>query len=399
MDSLRILIIPDACIGSSSGGTVTQILVKWLKQVGFTIAIFSTDVKSHDISDGIEYFTAPVFKGTANILSGSYKKAINTVLTTFNPSHVYFVGSITNKPLCYLEESYKRNLKVEIFIFMQDFFCSKFYANDAKAPCRKCLDNGLLSVFSSNCGVKSIGILKLMERSRTRIKLRKLLAKADHVGTSTDEQVQFYVDFGIPREKTYKLPLPFDDTKLKQFTPSRGNYIIGIAQNRIEKGFHFIPSILEHTNAKVVLAYYNEEVVARNVERPEYKKYIESGQLKLVAASWDSGLGELIAASQGVIIPSIWPTTTEYGWLEALALSKPTITFDISAHHEFMQNRVNGMLSPIGDFETMGANMDYLYLLSDKEYEVFTNNVIKLYQTLTETTIWIEFLKKIKSHE
>ncbi|MPN35964.1 hypothetical protein SDC9_183469 [bioreactor metagenome] len=139
--------------------------------------------------------------------------------------------------------------------------------------------------------------------------------------------------------------------------------------------------------------------MARNVERPEYKKYLESGQLKLVAASWDSGLGELIAASQGVIIPSIWPTTTEYGWLEALALSKPTITFDISAHHEFMQNRVNGMLSPIGDFEAMGANMDYLYLLSDKEYEVFTNNVIKLYQTLTETTIWIEFLKKIKSHE
>lgn len=391
MNNRRILIIPDACVGTSSGATVTQVMMRWLKQADFTVSVYSADVKATYSDEDVEFYPAPCFTGYANIFSSEYRKRFKNVLDTFMPSHILFVGSITNKPLCYLEEAYKRNLKVEVFIFMQDFYCSKYYANDHQAPCRKCLDEGFKHVFKSNCGVKDIGFLKLAERYRTRIKLQKLLTKVDHIGTSTDEQAQFYVDFGIQMSKIFKLPLPFDDSKLKKYQSSRGDYYIGIAQNRIEKGFQFVPSILEHTSAKLILAYYNEQAVSVNLQNPEFRKYIEKGQLRLVASSWKTNLGDLVAGSLGVLIPTIWPTTTEYGWLEALALNKPTVTFDISAHHEFMSNRLNGLVSPLGDFKAMGENMDYLMSVSDSVYHDMERNIEKLYATLSNQNGWLKF--------
>ena len=395
MSKRRFLIIPDASFRPSSGGTVNQVIVSHLKELGDSVLVFSSDIKEPMIVEGIRYVPSPQFTGWANLRPSTYLKTFRAVCDDFCPTHIFFNGSITNKPLCYLEESFRRNLKVVAFIFMQDFFCSKYYANDAEGPCRRCLDYGLSYVFRSQCGARDSGFLKSLERYRLRKKLRKLLRKADYIGTSTDEQVQFYCDFGIPRERTFKLPLPFEDTKTRGIVSCRGDYFVGIAQNRIEKGFQFIPSILQHTKSKVVLAYYNDDAVRQNLNDPEFKPFIESGQLKLISSSWNTGLGELIANSQGVIIPSIWPTTTEYGWLEALALHKPTITFDISAHHEFIQNRVNGLTSPIGDFAAMGTNMDYLNSMSDVDYKEMVSNVDTLYRQLTDTTCWKQFLAKI----
>lgn len=395
IDQKRVLIIPDLYEGGGSGAVVTQVIVGFFKENNYKIAIMSSEFSKRKTEDNVECFPCRSFCGTANLRKGSYLSNFRTVLEDFRPSHLFFDGSITNKPLCYLEEGIKRNLNITVFIFMQDFFCSKYYANDNLAPCTKCLDKGLISAFCSDCGVANIGILKLAERIRTRNHLRMLLPKVQHVGTSTEEQLGFYTRFGIPRERSFKLPLPFDDSKLKDVNVNRGDYIVGIAQNRTEKGFQFIPQILKYTKSKVVLAYYDDETVKIHSEDTKLKPFIECGQLKLVASSWNTGLGELIANSQGVIIPSIWPTTTEFGWLEALALGKPTITFDISAHKEFMENRFNGLTSPIGDFKAMAANMDYLCSLDNIEYEKLTIKVKALYATLTDWSGWKEFIKTL----
>ena len=124
-----------------------------------------------------------------------------------------------------------------------------------------------------------------------------------------------------------------------------------------------------------------------------FSKFIKSGQLSLVVASWNSGLGELIANSQGIVIPSIWPTTTEYGFLEALSFGKPVIAFNISAHKEFLSDKINGYLSPIGDWERFGHNMDEINVLSDAHYSQLCNNVKLLYEGLTNYGGWIEYFK------
>lgn len=391
----RVLFIPDLYEGMGSGAIVTQVLVRLFKECGFSIAVMSSEFAEKKYVDNVICYPCRSFCGTANILSKEYLTAFRAILDEFQPTHLFFDGSITNKPLCYLEEGLKRKLDISVFIFMQDFFCSKYYANNNNSPCIKCLEDGFLSAFSSDCNVRNIGYVKLAERCRIRYKLRKILSKVNHVGTSTDEQLGFYSKFGIPNDVTFKLPLPFDDSKLNNLETSRGNYIVGIAQNRIEKGFHFIPEILKHTKSKIVLAYYNEKELRLNTNNPKLKPFVDNGQLSMVVASWKTGLGKLIANSNGVIIPTIWPTTTEFGWLEALALRKPTITFNIGAHKEFIINRYNGLTSPLGDFKAMGDNIDYLSSIDDKKYNILADNVNALYRRLTDWSSWRLFINKL----
>lgn len=381
----RVLIIPDAVMSDASGAVVAQVVRDQLVEMGHKVGVFSSDIENDFESEGVSYYNSIAYTGSSNFKPGVYKERCRQVYDVFKPYVVLTLGSITNKPICYVEEALKRRYIVSVFIFMQDFFCSKIYANDANGPCTKCLDNGLCAAFKNTCGVRSqLGFIRLTQRVITRKMWKKVLPKVNHVATTTREQMSFYERFGIPKEKHSVLYLPFASDKLNGIKPERGDYFIGIAQDRVEKGFQFIPQILKHTSCKVVLAYSNEDKVKRVSQNPELRQFLETDQLQVVASSWNTDLGEMIAKSCGVIIPSIWPTTTEYGWLEAMSLSKPVCCFDISAHHEFIKNGVNGFVSPLDNYAAFANNMESLLSLNDNDYMVISNQSRALFDRLTD---------------
>jgi glycosyltransferase involved in cell wall biosynthesis len=45
------------------------------------------------------------------------------------------------------------------------------------------------------------------------------------------------------------------------------------------------------------------------------------------------------------LIPSVWPTTTEYVLLEALGLSKPLVAFNVGIHQEILRHGHNAMVA------------------------------------------------------
>lgn len=391
----RVLIIPDAVMSDASGSVVTQVVRDHLVAMGHTVGVFSTDILEDSQEGGVHYYHSLKYNGTTNFLPKSHLDKCRKVYDSFSPDVVLTLGSITNKPVCYVEEALRRGYKVSLFIFMQDFFCSKIYANDENGPCTKCLDNGLCSAYKNTCGVRSSqGVFRLTQRLITRKLWKRTMAKVNHVATTTQEQMSFYERFGVAKSKIATLYLPYASNKLDGLKSTRGDYFIGIAQDRIEKGFHFVPEILEYTKTKVVLAYSSEEKAAKVRSREPLKPYIESGQLEIIASSWKDSLGNLIANSCGVIIPSIWPTTTEYGWLEAMALSKPVCCFDISVHHEFIENGENGFVAPLGDFPAFARNMDTLYGLSDADYDAISRGSRLLFEKLTDAeTLNVQLIK------
>lgn len=382
--SKRVLIIPDAVLGDASGATVTQV-VRWqLCAMGHTVGVFSSDIQSDFEKDSVSYFKDFSYTGLTNFKSKRYLERCRQVYDTFNPDVVLTLGSITNKPVCYIEEALRRECIVSVFIFMQDFFCSKIYANDANGPCTKCLDKCLLYAYKNTCGVRSkLGWPRLTQRILTRRMWKRVLPKVNHVATTTKEQMSFYKRFGIPEDKHSTLYLPFSSNKLSGLKAERGDYFIGIAQDRVEKGFQFIPQILKYTKCKAVLAYSNEDKVKAVSSDLSLQPFLKSGQLELVVSSWRNNLGELVAKSCGVIIPSIWPTTTEYGWLEAMALSKPVCCFDISAHHEFIETGVNGFLAPLGDYRCFADNMTKLSMLEQIDYNAVSSNSHLLFENIS----------------
>lgn len=394
MAKKKILIIQDASQGKSSGAIVCQVAQKLCIELGHDVFVFAEDIETDFSEDNITYIKRRSFSSKANYFSHEYLKQFRNVLDKYSIETLFFLGSISNKPLCYLEEGLRRNLNICVKIFMQDFFCSKFYANDDSGICLKCLNDFGNAISHNCCGSGLKNKLVAFNRIQTRKRLKKLLPQANFVITSSDQQVGFYEDFGIPAEKCIKTPLYFNGERFKDVATTLGQYYIGIAQHRIEKGFHLLPPILKHCgkDVKIVLAYANNRQVEIAKNNPGFQPYIDSGQLEIVSSSWNSGLMELVANAKGVIIPSIWPTTTEFGLLESLSLGKCVFCFNIGIHGEIIQNGVNGYAFAVNESEDFGKK---LTSFNETEYSAMRQNIVDLYQSLTDWDGWLKTLKEI----
>jgi glycosyltransferase involved in cell wall biosynthesis len=397
--SKKILLIPDAYLGLESGAIVAQVAKKLLIELGNQVSVFSSDIQINGVEkDGSNLYHRKPYNGLANWNESIYKKEYEQVLMHSGATTVFTLGSITNKNLCYLEIAKERGLKVISKIFMQDFFCTKFYANNSEGPCTKCLDNTYLEAFKNKCIInKPIDYIKTANAILIRKRLEKILPKIDYVITSTDEQIDLYKRFGIPIEKCIKMPLFFDRERIKDVQPTMGDYFICIAQNRIEKGFHFLKDILENCDAsiKVVAAYNNIDHGKIAIEKNGFQKFIDRGILVIeYNLKWETGLAELVAGSRGVIIPSIWPTTTEFGFLEALGYKKPVFCFDVGVHHEVLMTGVNGFVSSNGDFESI-ANQLKEVKNNDDLYNSVSKEAFILFKDLTNWKNWKSTLQEM----
>jgi glycosyltransferase involved in cell wall biosynthesis len=397
--SKKILLIPDAYLGGQSGAIVAQIAKKLLIELGNQVAVFSSDIEINGVEiDGTKLYHRKPYKGLANWIESEYRNEFEQVLLQSGATTVFTIGSITNKNLCYLEIAKDKGLKVISKIFMQDFFCTKLYANNSEGPCTKCLDNSYLEAFKNKCIInKPIDYIKTANAILIRKRLEKILPKIDYVITSTDEQIGYYKRFGIPAEKCVKMPLFFDKERIKNISPTMGDYFICISQNRIEKGFHYLTDILENCDSsiKVFAAYHNIDDAKIAISENGFQKFIDSGMLVIEhELKWQTGLAELIAGARGVIIPSIWPTTTEFGLLEALGCAKPVFTFDVGVHSEEIINEVNGFKASLGDCKTIAQQLNKLNA-DDQLYESVSNNAKLLFDKMTNKKQWMEILKSM----
>lgn len=395
----KIVLIPDAYWGNQSGAIVAQIAKKLLLENGNIVSVFSSDIVRDKVeADGTKLYHRTAYHGLANWNEKQFKVEFKDILQKSGANVVFTLGSITNKNLCYLEIAKKRGLRVISKIFMQDFFCTRLYAYNSEGPCIKCLDHNYWEAFKNKCIVnKPVDYLRTANAILIRKRLQKILPNIDYVIGSTDEQIGFYQKFGIPKEKCIKTPLYFDQHRLKKLVPVMGDYYVCIAQNRIEKGFQHLSKILSYCNApiKVIAAYNNIDQANIAISKYGFQEYIDKGMLEIRRdLKWETGLAELVANSRGVIIPSIWHTTTEFGLLEALGYKKPVFCFDIGVHHEKIVNEENGFLSALGDTRNMAKQM--MKLKSDDQlYALVSQNAGLLYNEMTDWDGWKKDLKNI----
>lgn len=396
----RILIIPDAYLKDHSGAYVTRIAKSLLKELGHTVAIFTHEInETITEEDGTRVYPRLVTGTMSQWLEAKYIKNYTEVLGEYRPDIIFTIGSVNNKAACYWRIARERGIKIISKIFMQDFFCQNYYANDEKGLCTRCLDGGPLKVFGGRCNRYtgnwlSVQIHKALA-AMARTKMQKELVKTDAVITSSKQQVEFYVKYGIPRERCYITPLYFNGDKLKKFTPSMGDYYVFVAQNRIDKGIHLLKDVLANCNKdiKVIAAYTSQARIDEAIDKYGLRQYVENGILEMRPyCTWNTNLGELIAASRGVVNPSIWPTTTEYVLLETLGLKKPIFTFNVGIHPEIIETGVNGFVAVTP--KEMAEQMN-VFLYDDSKYMLISENAYHLYEKLTDWEGWKQTLKTI----
>ena len=349
----RILLIPDAYLGDFSGAYVAQIAKKLLIEIGCIVAVYSDEVtENQKEDDGTPIYFRYKCSFLANWIQKKYKKNYQAVLDDFRPDAIYTLGSVTNKNIIFWSIARKRGIKIISKIFMQDFFCYNYYANDENGLCTKCLDKGFKYALCKHCvrdtnpGIS--GFLKKLNATLNRYRLQKELIKADAIITSSQQQIGFYEKYGIPRDHCYTTPLYFNGDKLSKYVPTMGDYFVFVAQNRIDKGIHLLNEVLSYCNSdvKIVAAYANQKSINYALQHYGLQTYVDNGILEMRnECTWRTDLGEVIAASRGVINLSIWPSTTEFVLLEVLGLKKPIFTFNVGIHPEIIKSGYNGFFS------------------------------------------------------
>lgn len=400
MVNKRVLIIPDAYFGDFSGAYVAQIAKQLLLELGCVVAIYSDDVKSDMIeADGTKIYHRLPCNATANWNQSRHAKLYAKVLDDFKPDAIYTLGSVTNKNIIFWSMARKRGIKVISKIFMQDFFCYNYYANDERGLCTKCLGNGFKQALFHHC-VRSAdkgvaGFLRKLNSTINRYRLQNELTKADAVITSSKQQVEFYVKYGIPRERCYTTPLYFNGDKLNKFTPTMGDYFVFVAQNRIDKGIHLLKDVLKYCSpkVKVVAAFASQKSIDFALRHYGLQPFVDSGMLEMRnECTWKTNLGDVIAACRGVINPSIWPSTTEFVLLEVLGLKKPIFTYNVGIHPEIIKSGINGFVANTS--ESMAAQINEIAVNSSL-YDEVSRGAYKLYQQMTDWEGWKKTLNEI----
>lgn len=396
----RILLIPDAYLKDYSGAYVTRIAKKLLISLGHEVAVFTHETSEIITEpDGVKVFPRLASGTRSQWVEKPYVKNYTEVLDQFHPDVIFTIGSVNNKVACYWRIARERGIKTISKILMQDFFCMKNYANDEKGLCTRCLDHGFWSVFGSDChpykGNWFHNQVHMAVAALSHKKMQKEIVQADAVITSSHQQVEFYVKYGIPRKHCYITPLYFNGDKLSKYTPSKGDYYVFVAQNRIDKGIHLLKDILAGCNkdVRVIAAYTSQKRIDEAIDKYGLRPFVESGILVMKPnCTWVTDLGEVIAKSRGVVNPSIWPTTTEYVLLETLGLKKPIFTFSVGIHAEIIESGVNGFVA-----ETPKQMAEQLnsFLHNDALYEKVSSNAFLLYKQLTDTEGWRKTLKHI----
>lgn len=362
----RVLLHPDVFFTGHSGAIAAREAERLLTAIGCEVAVFTHDPPGPGQAE-YRVFPRLPYTGTAHYFGKRYRESLQKVIEAFRPDFMFFIGGIINTPVAYPDLCREKGVKTVFMLLVQDFFCARLHAALGTGSCTRCLQGSGLPAFWNHCGEKqSRPWLYLANYQVVRRLIAPGLRKMDYVLGSSDEQLSFYARAGVAPDRVRKIPLFFDQRRVKATKAAPGGYFVIIGQLRHEKGAHLVCRILDELRPgiRIKMIFFDDREAAGFLERyPGNRRHLESGKLELLpGVTMTRGAVELIAGSAGVINPSVWATTTEFVLLEVLGMGKPHICFDVGIHREVIRNRVNGICVPAGDFKAMA---DEIHSLAD----------------------------------
>ena len=382
--SKRVLIIPDLFFANYSGAIAAQSAAKVFFELGYQVGVY-TEEDSRPLSFPVTAFKREIFSSKANYFEKIHQNNIKEVLIEFKPDFIFSIGGLVNRPIVYFKVIEDFKIPHYFLILCQDFYCARIHAALKDGPCTKCLNGSRFNAIINNCGVKTTQnqTLFLLNGMVLRKRIINHLKKLTGVLGSSDEQLEFYKIIGIKPDSIFKVPLFFDDSRISNLKIEKGDYYVVAAQNRIEKGIHLFKGIFPFfKNQKLKLVFANENEALLAIKTYELEEYINNETVEIIFnKSWENGLNEIYAKSKGVLILSIWHTTTEYALLEALGMGKPVICFDLGIHSEIIIDEVNGFKIKLNDLKKI--EYDLKQLNDNSIYDIISDGARNLYKNMS----------------
>lgn len=385
---MKILLVCDSTYFNLSGGKVVRYLTKILKDNGNQINIVVTSEKREDVDFDEFYiqqsvvflpqYSSKKFNVSNLFFRTKHLIKFKEILIEYAPEVVHFASFDSGKPSEFITEAKKVNAKVVLQPWIMDFYCAQGYGLRNGESCTLCADGNFQNAIKKKC-IKIPFVISLYKR----FKLKNASKCADIFLSSNFDMDKILIKYGVPSQKIFRFPVPFDYNKLINEATTSDNKFIYYGQNLKIKGVDFLINFFQkHKELKI--------------------KFFPVGKLDLVDSpniqviynkSWNNGLSEEILSSKAVLIPSLWDTTIEYVVYEALMHKKPIVIFNVGAHKYLFENYINAFIAEKSDpisflniLNDLQNNSTLCKEVGERGYKTLLeiNNPIHLYNLLVE---------------
>lgn len=389
----NLLMISDAFLDTGSGATAARLVAAAWQQLGFDVTVFAPVGKGLPPVEGTNvrsFVPKPSFRTVQHFKRCETVDIFQDLLHELAPQIIFFLGTVYSNPVQVLKAAVRSGSHTSFMTWNQSFYCARSYAFLADAPCSRCNRGNYIPALRQGCA----RIPSWLTGSAARWQIRDVLTEFDTLLCSSKDQMARLVEYGISHDRIHLCALPFEKSRLEGIPIQDGEYFIYYAQPADAKGWHILPQIIESTpDARFVLCPMSDLQTCL-AQAPGLQKLIDNQRVVLhTDVSWSSGLPELLGRARGVVIPSVWPTTTEYVLLEGLGLGKPIVAFDVGVHQEVLQHGVNAMVAPVPDATAFAQAINVLNEDATLRRAIGIE-AKKLYDRLTDENAVLSALRK-----
>lgn len=348
---MKILLIADSVSPFSSSGRVVHKISNALSLNNIENMILFNGEKDENTKLNVKYIKSGTIFDTKlhQILPNNLTNETIAFINEYKPTIVHFLSFNYSRSKYILNYLYCKKIKVILQPWIHDFYCAQMFGFRNGHECKACSKGNFLNALKYNCSPISTGLLSAVNRQF----LKKAALNADIFISSNSYMDVILEDYGVNRGKIKRMPIPFEKSVLenKAINKKDNNSFIFYGQAKDFKGFYLMKDIaLKCPQIKFKLCPIGNKF--------DVNYFAECKNIEVITTfSASNGLFEEINNSIGVILPTLWPTTTEYSLYEAMYLAKAVVAFNVGVHKDILINRKNALLSDLGNIDDFVNNI------------------------------------------
>jgi len=352
----HVLLVVDAFFSLASGARVAHQIVRLLLGLGVAVTVLERGPLGNLPEDlqsvrGLEIIRWHKHKlpSLFHIIHDEDTRHFSRILDDLRPDVVHMCTFNYGKSRFLVSEAKKRGIRVVTQYFRYALYCARMYDALDGRPCGKCNRGKTWHAFQYGCGSPVTRPVQVLSRYLIWKFTNSHVDAALSTCAYMDDAL---VQAGIPSNRIVRCPLPYDANQLKGMESVEGKHFFFSGAFLEEKGVHLLESIIEAANdARFVFLFLTtsssqqkfEEFRQRVIGQYGDRLYVDNKML------WGTGGADLARKCQGALLPSVWPTSTEYTLLEMLGLGKPLVAFNVGAHRDYLVHQKNALVYEIGD--------------------------------------------------
>ena len=288
-------------------------------------------------------------------------------------AHIHLYRGILTPSILY---PLKKN-KIPIVITLHDYnmLCPHYcFLNGKNEICELCINGAYFNCVTNKCNrnnllFSSITYLEYIYHK----KIFPFSSYFDRMICVSKFSFEKHINTYLPHEKLSHLYNFIPNLDKLQFNDKKGDYILYFGRLSFEKGIITLLNSWLQKKRKTKLY-----VVGTGSEKNKIEEKINGcSSVNLLGFKEGEELENLIKNCSFVIVPSEWYENNPLTVLEAYAYGKPVAGSKVGGIPEIVDDNSTGFLFEMKNENQLSALIDKIELMSDTEYQTFSNNARK----------------------